>query len=253
MAIPVHSLLNLNHKFNLSYLFHNQIKCISSFGKIAFSHIQDVAAPVLNCVQSHIILDHSITSPQAKDHIIPLGGQTLLYANKNYQYANKQFQSYLSKTEQDEELQFRVTAKQYLQSCCVFQCSWFLQGHSQSWAVAMVRRDCGCTVLGPAGSLGATVITCLIKDKTAVQQLWEKTMRKKAMREKSLQTPRSGKKWRRRTGCNSLSPYHGVLSGEGGRKTSEKWVNLGLGKREVGVRGLQFWFYFSLFFYFINS
>lgn len=111
MAIPVHSLLNLNHKFNLSYLFHKQIKCISSFGKIAFSHIQDVAAPVLNCVQSHIILDHSITSPQAKDHIIPLGGQTLLYANKNYQYANKQFQSYLSKTEQDEELQFRVTAK----------------------------------------------------------------------------------------------------------------------------------------------
>lgn len=75
--------------------------------------------------------------------------------------------------------------KKYLQSCCVFQCSWFLQGHSQSWGVAMVRRGCGCTMLGPAGSLGASVITYLIKDKTAVQQLWEKTMRKKRPWEKS--------------------------------------------------------------------
>lgn len=54
---------------------------------------------------------------KALNHILPSKriyssseGQTLLYADKNYQYANKQFQSYLSKIKQDEELHFLVTA-----------------------------------------------------------------------------------------------------------------------------------------------
>lgn len=132
---------------------------------------------------------------------------------------------------------------QYLKSCCVFQCSWFPQGHSQSWGVAIVRR--GCTMLGPAGSLGASVITHLIKGKTIVQQPWEKTMRKKKPWEKHHGRHQGqGRRWRRRTGCNSLSPCHGLPGGEGGRKTRKKGVNLSLKEAAVLVLFLTILFFY---------
>lgn len=69
------------------------------------------------CCNTCIKLCAKPRSLKALNHIPPSKGicsssegQTLLYANKDYQYANKQFQRYLSKTKQDEEHQFWVTA-----------------------------------------------------------------------------------------------------------------------------------------------
>lgn len=221
------------------------------------SYTGHVAALALNFLQSCEILKHSITSPQAKEDILPLRGKHYCMLIKTINMLINNFRAIWAKPSKMKSFTSESQQYPHLQLYYVFQCSWFLQGHSQSWGVAMVRRGWvqqgageDCTLLDPAGSLGASVITYLIKDKTAVQQLWEKTMRKKGHERNVV----ADIKVREECGTGGLAatPFpHAMdcLAEREAEKNRKKWVNLSLWKREVRIRRLQFWFYFSLSFY----